>query len=76
MVCLTFRQLQLLHSTQRQVLSLPCQWAIQKAAERKVSLFCCYLDFANAFNSVDHAALWKWLRELNAPDIDLFQDRY
>ncbi len=32
---------------------------------------CCYLDFANAFNSVDHEALWRWLRELNMPDVDL-----
>jgi hypothetical protein len=63
-----------LHSTQRQVQSL--HWAIQEAAERKESLFCCYLDFANAFNSVDHEALWRWLRELNVPDIDLLQDLY
>jgi hypothetical protein len=46
-----------LHSTQLQVQSL--HWAIQDAAERGETLFCCYLDFANAFNSVDHAALWR-----------------
>ena len=63
-----------LHSTQRQVQSL--HWAIQEAAERGTTLFCCYLDFANAFNSVDHAALWRWLRELNVPDIDLLQSLY
>ncbi len=40
-------------------------WAIQEAAERKETLFCCYLDFENAFNSPDHAALWRWLT-LNA----------
>jgi hypothetical protein len=58
-----------LHSTQRQVQSL--LWAIQEAAACKELLVCCYLDFANAFNSVDHAALGRWLRELNVPDIDL-----
>ena len=63
-----------LHSTQRQVQSL--HWAIQEAAARKELLFCCYLDFANAFNSVDHAALWRWLKELNVPDIDLLQSLY
>jgi ribonuclease HI len=63
-----------LHSTQRQVQSL--HWAIQEAAERGETLLCCYLDFANAFNSVDHAALWRWLRELNVPDIDLLQSLY
>ena len=63
-----------LHSTQRQVQSL--HWAIQDAAERRELLFCCYLDFENAFNSVDHEALWRWLKELNVPDIDLLQSLY
>ena len=63
-----------LHSTQRQVQSL--HWAIQEAAERRERLFCCYLDFANAFNSVDHEALWRWLEELNIPDIDLLRSLY
>ncbi len=43
-------------------------WAIQEAAEGRERLFCYYLDFANAFNSVimklvcvDHEALWRWL---------------
>ncbi len=55
-----FRQL---HLTQQQVQSL--HWAIQDAAERRELLFCCYLNFENAFNSVDHEALWWWLKELN-----------
>ena len=63
-----------LHSTQRQVQSL--HWAIQEAAEGRERLFCCYLDFANAFNSVDHEALWRWLEELNIPDIDLLRSLY
>ena len=63
-----------LHSPQRQVQSL--HWAFQEAAACKEKLFCCYLDFANAFNSIDHEALWRWLRELNIPDIDLLQSLY
>ncbi len=45
-----------LHSMQRQVQSL--HWAIQAAAEGRERLVCCYqsVDFANAFNSVDHEA--------------------
>ena len=35
-----------------------------------------FLDFANAFNSVDHAALWKWLKTLGVPDVDLLEDIY
>ncbi len=57
-----------LHSTQRQVQSL--YWAFESASEQKKRLYVVYLDFANAFNSVDHEALWRWLRELNVPDID------
>jgi hypothetical protein len=63
-----------LHSTQRQVQSL--HWVILDAAERRETLYCCYLDFPNAFNSVDHAVLWRWLQELNVPDIDLLQSLY
>jgi hypothetical protein len=63
-----------LHSTQRQVQSL--HWAIQDAAERRELLFCYYSDFENEFNSVDHEALWRWLKELSVPDIDLLQSLY
>ena len=30
----------------------------------------------NAFNSIDHEALWRWLKELNIPDVDLLQSLY
>ena len=61
-------------STQRQVQSL--HWALQEAAERRETVFCCYLDFANAFNSVDNQALWRWLREMGVPDVDLLESLY
>mmetsp|Transcript_37221 Transcript_37221/g.99058 ORF Transcript_37221/g.99058 Transcript_37221/m.99058 type:complete len:2324 (+) Transcript_37221:2749-9720(+) len=63
-----------LHCTQRQVQSL--HWAFEEARQRKESLFCAYLDFKNAFNSVDHEALWRWLTELNIPDVDLLRSLY
>ena len=63
-----------LHSTQRQVQSL--HWAFEQAANQRQQLFVVYLDFANAFNSVDHEALWRWLSELNVPDIDLLRSLY
>jgi len=63
-----------LHCTQRQVQSL--HWTIQEAADCKATLHCCYLDFMNAFNSVDIEALWRWLAELNVPDIDLLKSLY
>ena len=62
------------HSCGRQAQSL--FWAYQEAKRRKESLVVTFLDFANAFNSVDHAALWKWLRTLGVPDVDLLEDIY
>ena len=63
-----------LHSTQRQVQSL--HWAFESASKQRKRLYVVYLDFANAFNSVDHEALWRWLQELNVPDVDLLQSLY
>ena len=40
------------------------------------TVFCCYINFANAFNSVDNLALWRWLRELGIPDVDLLENLY
>ncbi len=57
-----------MHFTQRQVQSL--HWAIQEAAERREQRFCVYLDYRNAFNSIDHDALWLWLKELNILDVE------
>ena len=63
-----------LHSTQRQVQSL--HWALADIADRDNQVYCVYIDFINAFNSVDHAALWAWLRHINVPDVDLLQSIY
>ena len=61
-------------STQRQVQSL--HWALQEAAERQETVYCCYIDFANAFNSIDNLAQWRWLRELGIQDVDLLESLY
>ena len=58
--------------TQLQVKSL--HWAIEEAARDGALLYLAYLDFENAFNSVDHEAIWRWLTELNIPDVDLLRN--
>ena len=63
-----------LHSTLRQAQSL--HWSIKEVSEREGQVYVVYLDFSNAFNSVDVAALWAWLRHLNIPDIDILQSLY
>jgi hypothetical protein len=62
------------HCTQRNVQSL--LWAYEQAQRAKGTLIVHFVDFANAFNSMDHMALWRWLEELNIPDIDLIKDIY
>ena len=69
-----FRRLRTVHSTQRQVQSL--HRAIEDVAQEKGQLYLSYMDFDTAFNSLDHAGQWRWLRELNVPDVDLLQSLY
>ena len=54
--------------------SLHC--IIEEAAQSRAALYMIYIDFENAFNSVDHAAVWRWLAELNVPDTDLRRSLY
>ena len=51
-------------------------WAYQNAKRQQQGLVVAFLDFANAFNSVDHQALWKWLRVLGVPDVDMLEEIY
>ena len=44
------------------------RWIIEKAKEfRKLSYFC-FIDYAKAFDCVDHNKLWKILKEVGIPD--------
>ncbi len=64
----------LLHSAYLRVQTLQSlHWVVKEAAERRKPLFCGYLDFANAFYSVDHEALLLWLKKIKIPDMDLLQ---
>ena len=63
-----------LRCTQRQVQSL--HWVIEEAARKGALLYVAYLDFENAFNSIDHEALFRWLEELQVPDVDLLRALY
>ena len=38
-------------------------WIIKKAREFQKHIYFCFLDYAKAFDSVDHKKLWKNLRE-------------
>ena len=43
-------------------------WIIEKAREFQKNIYFCFIDYAQAFDSVDHNKLWKILKELGIPD--------
>ena len=43
-------------------------WIIEKAREFQKSIYFCFIDYAKAFDSVDHNRLWKTLKEMRIPD--------
>ena len=43
-------------------------WVIRKARESQKNIYFCFIDYANAFDCVDHKKLWKILREMGIPD--------
>ena len=43
-------------------------WIIKKAREFHKYIYFCFLDYAKAFDCVDHNKLWKILKEMDIPD--------
>ena len=44
------------------------RWIIEKAREFQKNIYSCFIDYAKAFDSVDHNQLWKILEEMGIPD--------
>ena len=44
------------------------RWIIKKAREFQKNIYFCFLDYAKAFDCVDHNKLWKILKEMGLPD--------
>ena len=43
-------------------------WIIKKAREFQKNIYFCFIDYAKAFDCVDHHKLWKILKEMGIPD--------
>ena len=43
-------------------------WIIEKAREFQKNIYFCFIDYAKAFDCVDHIKLWKILQEMGIPD--------
>ena len=44
------------------------RWMIKKAREFQKNIYFCFIDYAKAFDCVDHKKLWNILQEMGIPD--------
>ena len=44
------------------------RWIIEKAREFQKNIYFCFIDYAKAFDCVDHKKLWEILKEMGIPD--------
>ena len=43
-------------------------WIIEKAREFQKNIYFCFIDYAKAFDCVDHNKLWRILQEMGIPN--------
>ena len=43
-------------------------WIMEKAREFQKNIYSCFIDYAKAFDCVDHNKLWKILKDMGIPD--------
>ena len=46
-------------------------WIIEKAKEFQENICFCFIDYAKAFDCVDHKKLWKIIKGMGIPDTTL-----
>ena len=44
------------------------RWIMEKAREFQKNIYFCFIDYAKAFDCVDHKKVWKTLKEMGIPD--------
>ena len=52
--------------TRDQIASI--RWIIKKARESQKNFYFCFVDYAKAFDCVDHKKLWEILKEMGISD--------
>ena len=45
------------------------RWIIKKEREFQKNIYFCFIDYAKAFDCVDHNKLWNILKEMGMPDL-------
>ena len=43
-------------------------WITEKGRKFQKNIYFCFIDYAKAFDTVDHNKLWKILKEMGIPD--------
>ena len=56
-----------LETVEEPEIKLPTYWIILKAREFQKNIYC-FIDYAKAFDCVDHNKLWNILKEMEIPD--------
>ena len=44
------------------------RWIIKKTREFQKNIYFCFIDYAKAFDCVDHNKVWKILKEMGIPE--------
>ena len=58
-----------LEKTEESEIKLPTSvGSLKKQESSRKSIYFCFIDYAKAFDSVDHSKLWKILKEMGIPD--------
>ena len=47
------------------------RWIMEEARESQKNIYFCFIDYAKAFDCMDHNKLWKILKEMRKPDLPL-----
>ena len=58
----------LLEKAEEPEIKLPTSTRSSKKQEFQKNIYFCFIDYAKAFNCVDHNKLWKILKEMGIPD--------
>ena len=62
--------------TRDQIANIP--WIMEKVREFQKNIYFCFIDYAKAFDCVEHNKLWKILKEMGIPEhlIGLLRNLY
>ena len=52
--------------TRNQIVKI--RWIMEKARQFQKNIYFCIIDYAKAFDCVDHNKIWKILKEMGIPD--------